>query len=139
MHIREYRDSDQQAVIALWHECELVVPRNDPAKDIARKIRVQANLFLVGVDEQGIVATVMGGYDGHRGWVNYLAVKPAAQRRGYGRKIMHAVESRITAMGCPKINLQIRAGNTAVLAFYQALGYAHDDVIGMGKRIKSDI
>ena len=138
MQIREYQDGDEEAVISLWTDCALVVPWNDPVKDLARKLKVQRELFLVGLDEHGIVATAMGGYDGHRGWINYLAVKPKARRRGYGREIMKAVESRIRIMGCPKINLQIRAGNKAVLAFYEALGYANDNVIGMGKRLEID-
>ena len=138
MQIREYQDGDREEVISLWTACALVVPWNDPAKDIARKLKVQRDLFLVGLDEHGIVATAMGGYDGHRGWINYLAVKPMARRRGHGREILKAVESRIGIMGCPKINLQIRAGNKTVLAFYEALGYANDNVIGMGKRLEKD-
>jgi ribosomal protein S18 acetylase RimI-like enzyme len=138
MEIREYQESDQQAVIALWHDCALVVPWNDPAKDIARKLQVNRDLFLVGLDEHRIVATAMGGYDGHRGWVNYLAVRPMAQRRGYGRELMKALESRMRILGCPKINLQIRSGNRAILAFYGALGYTADDVISLGKRLEND-
>jgi ribosomal protein S18 acetylase RimI-like enzyme len=136
--IREFREQDNAQVIALWQRCNLVVPWNDPAQDIRRKLQVDRDLFLVGCRHERIVATVMGGYDGHRGWINYLATDPGEQRKGYGRAIMQAVESRIKARGCPKINLQIRAGNTAVVAFYSALGYSVDDVIGMGRRLESD-
>ena len=80
----------------------------------------------------------MGGYEGHRGWINYLAVDPAHRRKGYGRRIMQEVERRIRVKGCPKINLQVRATNDAVIKFYQSLGYADDKVIGLGKRLEED-
>ena len=135
MEIREFSEADEVAVISLWNECGLVVPWNDPAEDIGRKLKVDRDLFLVGHDDDELVATVMGGYEGHRGWINYLAVKPSTRRKGYGQEIMHAVEDRIKNRGCPKINLQIRTGNAGVAAFYEAIGYGTDDVIGMGKRL----
>ncbi len=138
MKIRTYEERDQSAVIALWRECGLVVPHNDPAKDIARKLEVDRDLFLVGVSQHNIIATVMGGYEGHRGWINYLAVKPGEQRKGYGQQIMQAVETALRAKGCPKINLQVRNSNQAVIAFYNALGYSDDRVIGLGKRLEQD-
>ena len=138
MNIRAYREADQAGVIALWQECGLVVPWNDPARDIARKLLVDRELFLVGEDEQGIAATVMGGYEGHRGWINYLAVCPAARGLGHGRSMMQAVEQRIRDRGCPKINLQVRETNEGVIAFYAALGYRDDRVIGLGKRLQHD-
>ncbi len=77
MKVRVYNEEDQKSVISLWEECGLVVPQNNPAKDIERKLKVDPDLFLVGISDNEIVATVMGGYEGHRGWINYLAVKPA--------------------------------------------------------------
>ncbi|TQV69658.1 GNAT family acetyltransferase [Exilibacterium tricleocarpae] len=140
MRIRQYDANDKDDVILLWTQCGLIVPHNDPAKDIDRKLKVGSDLFLVGVNgESEIVATVMGGYDGHRGWINYLAVKPSQQRKGYGRLIMQAVETLIRNRGCPKINLQVRAGNQAVIAFYTAIGYGDDHVIGLGKRLEHDV
>ncbi|MCA9005455.1 MAG: GNAT family acetyltransferase [Planctomycetaceae bacterium] len=138
MEIREFELSDQAAVIELWKECQLVVPWNDPARDIQRKLAVDPDLFLVGEYSGSIVATVMGGYEGHRGWINYLAVSPAWQRRGFGRKIMQHVEVLIREKGCPKINLQVRETNQAVVSFYESLGYQCDHVIGLGKRLVSD-
>ena len=138
MNIRPYSTSDQQAVIQLWQDCGLVAPQNDPAKDIARKLKVDPDLFLVGENTHGIIATVMGGYEGHRGWINYLAVSPNEQRKGYGQAIMQAVEQRIYQKGCPKINLQVRSSNQAVIGFYQAMGYGDDKVIGLGKRLVVD-
>ena len=138
MKIRAFDIADQAAVIELWQACALVVPWNDPVKDIARKLKVDADLFLVGESGGEIVATVMGGYEGHRGWINYLAVSPQHQRKGYGREIMEFVEQRIQQKGCPKINLQIRGSNTQAAAFYQAIGYDIENAIGLGKRLEPD-
>jgi len=136
MNIRPFEIKDQTAVIELWRVCALVVPWNDPVKDIARKLKVDADLFLVGESRGEIVASVMGGYEGHRGWINYLAVSPQHQRKGYGREIMEFVEQQIQLKGCPKINLQIRGTNTQAAAFYQAIGYDIENAIGLGKRLE---
>ena len=138
MKIRAYEDKDKKHVIALWGECGLVAPQNNPGKDIERKLKVDPDLFLVGHRGDSIVATVMGGYEGHRGWINYLAVKPSEQRKGYGQAIMQAVEVLMQKKGCPKINLQVRSGNEAVLEFYSAMGYRNDNVVGLGKRLQHD-
>ncbi len=138
MKVRVYNEEDQDSVILLWEECGLVVPQNNPTRDIERKLKVDPDLFLVGTNENGIVATVMGGYEGHRGWINYLAVKPSEQRKGYGQSIMQEVELRIKDKGCPKINLQVRTTNEAVIAFYAAIGYGNDNVVGLGKRLEDD-
>ena len=138
MQIREFDAGDEAEVLALWKACNLVVPWNDPKKDVQRKLKVNPELFLVGVVENKVVATIMGGYEGHRGWVNYLAVSPSHQRRGYGRQMMEAVEVKLRELGCPKINLQIRETNSEVIAFYKSIGYAVDKVISMGKRLESD-
>ncbi len=125
-------------MITLWRECGLVKPQNDPDKDIDRKLKVDPDLFLVGIVGNEIVATVMGGYEGHRGWISYLAVSPKIQRRGFGRLIMDAVEERIKNKGCPKINLQVRESNEQVIGFYAAIGYGDDRVMGLGKRLEYD-
>lgn len=138
MEIRGFEDRDRSEVIALWDECGLLAPQNDPDKDIDRKLKVDPDLFLVGRVKNRIVATVMGGYEGHRGWINYLAVAPAAQRKGLGRKMMDAVELLIHKKGCPKVNLQVRNTNEQVIAFYEAIGYRDDSVIGLGKRLEHD-
>ncbi len=138
MDIIEYRRKDADRVIELWFKCGLVVPSNNPKKDIERKLRVDRDLFLVGVLKGQIIATVMGGYEGHRGWINYLAVDPAHRRKGYGSLILKEVEGRLRARGCPKINLQVRSGNRAAIRFYQSLGYSDDKVIGLGRRLEED-
>lgn len=125
-------------VVELWRECGLVVPHNDPHKDIERKLNVDPELFLIGLVDGAVAATVMGGYEGHRGWINYLAVKPSQQRKGYGQAMMRAVETLLRQKGCPKINLQVRPANKAVIEFYSSLGYGNDDVVSLGKRLEDD-
>jgi len=138
VQIRPFAPADEPAVIALWERCHLTRPWNDPRKDIARKLQVRPDLFLVGTLDGEVVATVMAGYEGHRGWMNYLAVDPEHQRRGYGRGIVAAAEQLLRDAGCPKINLQVRTTNTEVIAFYQSLGYVLDDVVSLGKRLEHD-
>ena len=138
MEIRPYRESDQDAVVALWRECGLVKPWNDPVKDIRRKMGIQRDLFLVGSTDGRLVATVMVGFEGHRGWVNYLAVSADCRKQGLGRLLMDEAEARLRAIGCPKINLQIRRSNADVVAFYRSIGYSEDDVVSMGKRLIED-
>lgn len=138
MQIRPYNPDDEKAVVALWRRCDLVRPWNDPYRDIQRKLVVRPDLFLVGIVDGQVVATVMGGYEGHRGWLNYLAVDPEFQRRGHGRAIVAEAERLLQKAGCPKINLQIRTSNEGVIEFYRRLGYAVDDVVSMGKRLEHD-
>ena len=138
LEIRAYRESDQDAVVRLWKECGLVVPWNDPKKDIYRKLNTQRDMFLVGSIGSKVVATVMAGYDGHRGWINYMAVDTANQKRGFGRRLMAEAEARLREKGCPKINLQVRNTNADVVEFYRAIGYSVDDVVSMGKRLEED-
>jgi len=136
--IRTFRPDDEPSVVALWERCGLVRPWNDPHKDIARKLEVQPQFFLVGLNDGAIVATVMAGYEGHRGWVNYLAVDPSHQRRGYARRMMNEAERLLRLEGCPKINLQVRSSNHDVTEFYRRIGFAVDDVVSLGKRLEHD-
>ena len=138
MDIRPYRNEDEDAVVQLWKQCGLVVAHNNPHKDIRRKLAAQPDLFLVGTDQDRIVATVMAGYEGHRGWLNYLAVDPSCQRSGLGRRMVDAAEKRLRALGCPKINLQVRRSNASVMEFYRRIGFVEDDVASMGKRLEKD-
>ena len=140
MQIRAFEEGDTDEVVALWRLCELTRPWNDPYRDIARKLEVQRELFLVGVEEGNgaIIASIMAGYDGHRGWVNYLAVCPDARGAGHGRALMTEVEELLIARGCPKVNLQVRGDNTDAMAFYAAIGYGVDDAVSLGKRLIRD-
>lgn len=136
--IRPFRTDDRESVVALWKTCGLVVPWNDPYKDIDRKLKVDRDLFLVGELAGGLVATVMGGYEGHRGWINYLAVAPTRQCKGIGRVMIEHLEHLLKARGCPKINLQVRESNEEVIAYYRSLGYRKDRSITLGKRLEHD-
>jgi len=138
MNIREYAETDIDEVISLWKKCDLIVPWNNPEWDIERKLQVDRHLFLVGEHDHKIIASVMGGYEGHRRWINCLAVNPEYRRRGYGKSMMTEVEARIKKMGCPKINLQVRAKNPDVIKFYQSLGFLDDNLISLGKRLVKD-
>ena len=138
MNIKPYHPDNQQAVINLWQACNLVVAWNDPIKDIQRKMLVDPDLFLIGELSEDIVATVMGGYEGHRGCINYLAVSPEHQRKGYARDMMQQVDALILQTGSPKINLQVRSNNIDVIQFYQAIGYDIENAVGLGKRLIPD-
>lgn len=121
MRIRPFTRTDQaddtDAVVALWRECGLTRPWNDPHADIDRKLTTQPELFLVGETEAGVVASAMVGYDGHRGWVYYLAVRQGLRGTGAGRALMAEAERLLTDRGCPKIMLMVRSTNDDVVAF----------------------
>jgi ribosomal protein S18 acetylase RimI-like enzyme len=136
--IRPYVAADVASVVALWRACGLTRPQNDPHKDIARKLKVNPEWFLVAERAGEIVGTVMAGYEGHRGWINYLGVAPALQRGGLGRRLMDEAEARLRAAGCPKINLQVRPDNRAAIAFYERIGFAVEGAISLGKRLERD-
>lgn len=138
MLLRPFHEADEPAVIALWDACGLLRSWNDPRKDIARKLTVQREWFLVGEEAGRIVAAAMAGYDGHRGWVNYLAVSPELRGRGHGRAMMAEIERLLQAAGCPKMNLLVRTSNAAVIEFYRRLGYGQDEVVSLGKRLIAD-
>ena len=138
MKIRPFCLVDMDAVIALWQACELIRPWNNPHFDILRKLKVQSSLFVVGEQGSDIIATAMFGYDGHRGWVNYLAVLPSQQKLGYARQLMEYGERELLSLGCPKLNLQIRSDNMQARNFYTSLGYVEDKVVSYGKRLLED-
>ena len=139
MQIRGFAPGDEEAVVNLWSKCGLVRPWNDPRKDIARKLRVRPDLFLVGEIDGRIVASVMAGYEGHRGWLNYLAVDPDRRRRGLGRILVTEAEKLLKELGCPKVSLQVRRSNPVAIEFYRRIGYEVDEVVSMGKRLVSDL
>lgn len=136
--IRAFERADTEAVVALWEASGLVRPWNDPRKDIERKLTVQPELFLVAVAGGAVVGTVMAGYDGHRGWLYYLA--SSADRRGQGiaRRLVARAEDLLTRMGCPKVQLMVRPDNARVRGFYAALGYEPFDTWATGKRLIAD-
>ncbi|MCP4246076.1 MAG: GNAT family acetyltransferase [bacterium] len=136
MQIRPFVESDRQAVVGLWGEVfSDPPPWNDPDTDIGRKLQVQPELLLVATVGSDLVGTALAGYDGHRGWVYYVAVSPDHRRRGIGSALMRRVEQLLADRGCPKLNLQVRAGNDEVVAFYESLGYQVEPRISLGKRL----
>ena len=137
--VREYAERDRAEVVALWNRVFADdPPRNAPERVIERKLGTQRELFLVAHVDGQVVGTVLGGYDGFRGWVYHLAVASEHRRAGIGRALMQQIEGRLRALGCPKINLQIRTGNAEALAFYARLGFTPDDVVSVGKRFGRD-
>ena len=136
LEIRPYLESDEAGVAGLWREVFPDSPSwNHPETDIQRKLRVQRELFLVATIDSRLVGTAMAGFDGHRGWVYYVAVSPNHRRQAIGSNLMSAVEEKLAAVGCPKLNLQVRASNDEVVAFYKRLGYETEERVSMGKRL----
>jgi ribosomal protein S18 acetylase RimI-like enzyme len=131
--ISDIRDADIATVIALWQACGLTRPWNDPAADIALARRQPNSTVLIGRADNAIVATVMVGYDGHRGWVYYVATDPDRRAKGYGRAIMYAAEEWLRAAGIAKLQLLVRRDNARAGAFYQSIGYAEAQTIVFAK------
>lgn len=134
LEISEIDDADVQGVIELWQRCDLLRSWNDPLRDIALIRQTPTASVLVGKIAHQIIASAMVGFEGHRGWVYYVCVDPTARRQGYGRAIMSAAETWLRQCGAPKIHLQVRFTNLAVLGFYEKLGYDHQKFAVMGKR-----
>jgi len=134
MDVRPFCKQDHDAVVALWREVFPNAPaRNDPVRDIRRKLEVQPELFLVAVVDGSVAGTVMAGFDGHRGWVHLVAVDPRHRRRGVGSSLMRRAENLLEEMGCPKLNLQVRSTTPEVIGFYESLGFQVEERISMGK------
>ena len=129
---------DREALVSLWSTCGLTRPWNNPHRDIDRKLARDGENLLVLEEGGELVGSIMVGYEGHRGWINYLAVRPDHQRRGLGRLLMTEAETRLRDLGCPKVNLQVRTSNEAARAFYREVGYVVDDAVSFGKRLEHD-
>jgi len=125
--------ADSADVIALWEACGLTRPWNEPAADFARAIAGPASAVLVLREGDALAASVMVGFDGHRGWVYYLAVAPERRRAGLGRAMMDAAEAWLRARGAPKIQLMVREDNEAALGFYEGLGLERQKVVTLGR------
>ncbi|HYJ48956.1 MAG TPA: GNAT family acetyltransferase [Microbacterium sp.] len=136
--IRAFALRDTESVIALWQDAGVTRSWNNPHLDIQRKLTVQPEMFLVAVDGHDIVGTVMAGYDGHRGWLYYLASDPQRRGEGIGRALVTAAEDALLELGCPKVQLMVRPDNDAVLGFYDSLGYERFDTSTTGKRLIAD-
>lgn len=136
MIIRPYLESDEKDVIALWREVFPNAPEwNEPATDIRRKLLVQRDLFLLAVVDSELVGTTMAGFDGHRGWIYYVAVRNPYRRQGVATALMRHAETALANLGCLKVNVQIRTANQEVVSFYKQLGYQVEERVSMGKRL----
>jgi len=135
MEIRQYQSDDLAATVELWRRSELLTPSNDPRRDIERKLADSPWGLLLMVDDSVVIGSIMIGYDGHRGWVNYLACDPEHRRKGVASALMAKAHEVLLERGCPKINLQVRAGNQPASRFYESIGYSNDDVSSYGRRL----
>ena len=135
MEIRVFVEADTDAVIDLWQLANLTHPNNDSALDIRRKMNDSPWGFLVAMDGKTIIGSIMVGYDGHRGWINYLACHPNHRRHGVAKSLMNEAKKLLLERGCPKINLQVRSGNESAVKFYESIGYLDDNVTSFGLRL----
>ncbi len=133
--IRKYEEKDESQVISLWKQCNLIVPQNNPHEDIKKKIEFQPNLFFIGAVNDKVIASIMVGYEGHRGWINYMAVLPEYQSKGFGRQLVDKAMTELRKLGCLKVNLQVRENNKEVIEFYENLGFSNDRVVSLGKHL----
>ena len=136
--IRTLQPGDGSDVINLWRQCGLIVPWNNPETDIQRKLSTSPDLFYVGLLDDELIASCMAGYDGHRGWIYFLAVKSAYQRKGFASILIDYAESELIKLGCPKVELMVRKTNENIISFYQSAGYDIDPVMVLSKRLTDD-
>ena len=137
MKIISYHPQYQNAVIDLWKKCNLVVSQNDPVVDVQKKLDVQSELFLIALLKNEVIGSVMAGYDGHRGWLYYLAVLPEYQKKGYGGKLVKRAINELRKLGCLKVNLQVRSDNASLVNFYKHLGFKEEKRISLGMRLNT--
>jgi ribosomal protein S18 acetylase RimI-like enzyme len=138
--VRPVTPLDADAVVSLWRivfpeYSDPSRPQRDPRASVARKLAFGDELFWVAEEERTVVGTVMAGYDGHRGWIYSLGVRPDARRGGVGRVLLETAERALADLGCPKVNLQVMADNEVAQKFWRAAGYAPDHVVSFGKRL----
>ncbi len=131
--LRECVIGDHAAVASLWHGCGLHPSRSDTVEGLVRKLARDPELFLLAVQDGELVGTVLGSYDGRRGWINRLAVRSDWRGKGLADRLMAEVERRLVALGCEKVNLLIEPENGALQAYYERLGYSVDPLIFMEK------
>jgi ribosomal protein S18 acetylase RimI-like enzyme len=133
LEIRQFVIEDTDAVLEVWNQAGMIMPHRNPRSDIQKKLRHSPESFFVGTLKSAIVATVMVGYDGHRGWIYTLAVKPDLQRKGIGRQMMEHAESWLRQQGCLRVKLQVDEPRRDVVGFYEKLGYEVQPLISLAK------
>jgi GNAT superfamily N-acetyltransferase len=137
IEIRQYRAADFECVRRLWADCGLEASLGDEAGDLACLLHPQ--LFIVGTQGDAPVATLLATFDGRRGWLNHLAVAPAHRHRGLASDLVRDIERRLRDLGCRKVNLLIEPDNHGVQQFYAVLGYAHDELTFMERKLEDDV
>ena len=136
--IRAFHPDDTAAVIDLWVECGLVVPWNNPETDIQRKHQDSCEMFFVGELDSELIASCMAGYDGHRGWIYFMAVRQAQRGNGFASSLVEHAERELIKLGCPKVELLVRNRNIGVMEFYTSIGYVQEPVTVLSKRLIED-
>jgi len=139
MLVREFKISDYDAVVELWKDTRLIIRPGDDRNSIELKVQRDPDLFLVATDDEDVIGVVMGAWDGRRGWINHLAVRPSGQRKGIGKLLIGELEKRLKRKGAKKVNAQIYQWNTESIEFFKAVGYeVHADLIMIGKILADD-
>ena len=136
LHVRDFIEEDLQPVVTLWTDCGLVRPWNDPEADIIQAVGTENARLLVGQIDDRVIATILCGFDGHRGWIYYFAVAPDCQGKGYSRALLEEAEEWLLSIGVPKLELMVRNSNARVISYYQAADYAREDVTVLSKWLK---
>lgn len=127
--------ADREDTVVLWEAAGLTRPWNDPRSDFDLALATPTSAILLARGDGRLSGSVMVGFDGHRGWVYYLAAAPDSRRQGIGRMLMRAAEEWLHERGCPKIQLMVRGDNHAARGFYNAIGYDLQDVVTIGRRL----
>lgn len=138
IRIRQFTPADQSQVLSIWYRCGLVGRGEDPIQDIDRQMEMQPALFLVGAIKQTVIGTIMGGYEGPKGWISHLAVAPEWQRLGYGRVLLQEMETVLRELGCPRVDFKVRTNNRQVLGFCEKMGYQIERVLSLAKELEEE-
>ena len=133
--IRACAAEDCAGAVALWTRSGLTRPWNDPEADFQLALASPSSTLLGGFSGPSLVATVMAGFDGHRGWLYYLAVEAEHRRRGLGSRMVEAAETWLRQLGAPKLQFMVREENAAALRFYERLGFERQSVVTLGRRL----
>ncbi len=135
LDIKEFKPCDREPVVSLWERCGLTRPWNNPHEDFDLATASASSTILVGRLDGRIIASVMVGFDGHRGWLYYLTVDPSYQGNGFGRELVAAAEEWLKAKGAPKADLMVRHDNADAVRFYKRMGHAPQDVTTLGEKL----
>jgi ribosomal protein S18 acetylase RimI-like enzyme len=133
--VREFQSDDGAAVRAFWEASSIRIRPGDDDRSLAAFADRNPGLFLLALDERGLAATALGGWDGRRGWLYHVAVRPDHRRRGLGARLVRTIEERLRERGCPKVNLIVWDDNTAAMEFWKANGYARATTVEFEKNL----